>query len=183
MARKAVLEGGKREEILMAAMELFWEHGYEATSVRMILNKVGGEVGMFYHYFQSKDALFQAVVERFFADYRIQFQHIDKECQTKEGFIHRFLSHYEDGIKTFYALSGNMHWTIQYAMNARTLAEMKPTVVDLVARWSKRQDISADILAGQLLYGFSATLHADTFPALSEEEKFRVLLDLINRLL
>ena len=49
MARKAVLEGGKRDEIIMTAMKLFFEHGYEATSVRMIMNEVGGEIGMFYH--------------------------------------------------------------------------------------------------------------------------------------
>ena len=41
MARKAVLEGGKRDEIIDAATELFFENGYEATSVRMIMDKVG----------------------------------------------------------------------------------------------------------------------------------------------
>ena len=51
MARKALLTGGKRDEIIYAAMELFFENGYEATSVRMILDKVNGEVCMFYHYF------------------------------------------------------------------------------------------------------------------------------------
>lgn len=44
MPKKAVLEGGKRDEIIYAAMELFFEKGYDATSVRMILDKVGGEV-------------------------------------------------------------------------------------------------------------------------------------------
>ena len=58
MARKAVLEGGKREEIITAAEQLFFTEGFEKTSVRMILEKVGGEVGMFYHYFKSKEELF-----------------------------------------------------------------------------------------------------------------------------
>ena len=66
MPKKAILEGGKRDEIVYAAMQLFFEKGYEATSVRMILDKVHGEVGMFYHYFKSKEELFQKVVERFF---------------------------------------------------------------------------------------------------------------------
>ena len=52
MARKAVLTGGKRDEIIDIAMKLFFENGYEATSVRMIMNEVGGEIGMFYHYFK-----------------------------------------------------------------------------------------------------------------------------------
>lgn len=183
MARKAVLEGGKRDEILYAAMDLFWEHGYEATSVRMILDKVGGEVGMFYHYFKSKDALFQAVVERFFSDYRTQFQHIAEECDTKEIFLRKMLLHYEDSMAKFGALSGNMHWTIQYAMSAKTVAELKPFIVQLVRRWSSRTDLSPELLAGQLLYGISATLHSDCFPTLSGDEKMQVLLDLMNRLL
>lgn len=66
MPRKPVLEGGKRDEIISTAMQLFFENGYEATSVRMILDRVGGEVGMFYHYFKSKEELFQKVVDRFF---------------------------------------------------------------------------------------------------------------------
>ena len=66
MARKPVLTGGKRDEILESAMKLFFENGYEATSVRMIMNAVGGEIGLFYHYFKSKDELFDRVTERFF---------------------------------------------------------------------------------------------------------------------
>ena len=55
MARKAVLQGGKRDEIIKVATKQFFENGYEETSIRSILNDVGGEVGMFYHYFKSKD--------------------------------------------------------------------------------------------------------------------------------
>ena len=58
MARKPAAEGGKKEALITTALKLFMENGYENTSVRMILNEVGGEVGMFYHYFKSKDALF-----------------------------------------------------------------------------------------------------------------------------
>ena len=65
MARKAVLEGGKRDEILNAALELFLINGYDGTSIRMILERVGGEVGMFYHYFQSKQEVFNKAFEVF----------------------------------------------------------------------------------------------------------------------
>ena len=92
MARKAVLEGGKRDEILAAARDLFLEKGYDATSVRMILDRVGGEVGMFYHYFKSKEELFQQVVERFFRDYRLQLVEITEGCDSPEEFFRRFLA-------------------------------------------------------------------------------------------
>ena len=70
MARKPVLTGGKRDEIIKTATALFFEKGYEATSVRMIMEIVNGEIGMFYHYFKSKEELFDRVVEKFFDDYR-----------------------------------------------------------------------------------------------------------------
>ena len=64
MARKAILEGGKRDEILDKAILLFTQNGYEGTSVRMILQEVGGEIGMFYHYFSSKEELFDCAMKR-----------------------------------------------------------------------------------------------------------------------
>ena len=95
MARKAVLTGGKRDEIIDIAMKLFFENGYEATSVRMIMNEVGGEIGMFYHYFKSKDMLFDQVVESFFKKYRDEFEAMLESCENKEAFVKTFLPLYE----------------------------------------------------------------------------------------
>jgi hypothetical protein len=41
MSRKPIIDGGKRDEIISAAMELFFEKGYEETSIRGILDVVG----------------------------------------------------------------------------------------------------------------------------------------------
>ena len=48
----------KRSEIIKAAQECFFEKGYEATSVRMIMKKVEAEVGLFYYYFENKAEVF-----------------------------------------------------------------------------------------------------------------------------
>ena len=183
MARKAVLEGGKRDEILAAARDLFLEKGYDATSVRMILDRVGGEVGMFYHYFKSKEELFQQVVERFFRDYRLQLVEITEGCDSPEEFFRRFLAHLGDSMKIYHGLSGNMHWTVQYAMSARTALEMKPAIMELIKRWGCRSEEPADIVAGQLLFGISGTLHSPSFERMSEEERWQPLMDLAQRLL
>ncbi|MDR1441751.1 MAG: TetR/AcrR family transcriptional regulator [Bifidobacteriaceae bacterium] len=50
--------------ILDAAQLLFSEKGYEATTVADILEAVGIGKGTFYHYFDSKDEVLEAVVER-----------------------------------------------------------------------------------------------------------------------
>ena len=69
MARKPVLEGGKKDELIDAALALFFENGYENTSIRMIANRVGCEVGLFYYYFKNKDEAFSLAMDRFFSRY------------------------------------------------------------------------------------------------------------------
>lgn len=49
-----------RARIVAAALELFREHGYEATTMRMVAAKADVSVGNAYYYFESKDLLLQA---------------------------------------------------------------------------------------------------------------------------
>jgi len=53
-----------REAFLDAAERLIRADGYERMSVQDVLDAVGASKGAFYHYFDSKDALLEAVVER-----------------------------------------------------------------------------------------------------------------------
>lgn len=54
----------RREEILTAAQRLFYSKGYDKTSVRDIIDSVGIAKGTFYHYFESKHALLEAIAEK-----------------------------------------------------------------------------------------------------------------------
>lgn len=53
----------RKTEIINTALELFMEHGYEGTSVSMIVSRVGVAQGLFYYYFRSKEAVFEAAIE------------------------------------------------------------------------------------------------------------------------
>lgn len=55
----------RRDEVLDAAQRLFATIGYEATSVNQIICEVGISKGAFYHYFQSKEDLIEALACRF----------------------------------------------------------------------------------------------------------------------
>ncbi len=179
MARTAVISGGKRDEIIDAAAELFFEKGYEAVSVRMILDKVGGEIGMFYHYFKSKDQLFDLAVERFFRGFGEKCGAMIAQCTKPEDFIEVFLPIYAQGMQQFGMIRGKMHSSIQYAMHALTVESMVPAVAEGLAaiRSGQPQEpvlpegIPDDILAAQLVQGISATLHSESFEAMSPEEQ------------
>jgi AcrR family transcriptional regulator len=52
-----------RGKILLAAQELFSQHGYDATGVAEICQAAGVSKGAFYHHFPSKQAVFLTLLE------------------------------------------------------------------------------------------------------------------------
>jgi TetR/AcrR family transcriptional regulator, transcriptional repressor for nem operon len=58
----------RRAEILDAAQALIFTKGYEDMSIQDILDRLQISKGAFYHYFDSKQALLDALIERMQAD-------------------------------------------------------------------------------------------------------------------
>jgi len=54
----------RRNEIIDAALRLVYSKGYEKMSIQDILDDLQISKGAFYHYFSSKDAMLEALVER-----------------------------------------------------------------------------------------------------------------------
>lgn len=54
---------GKREQIMVTALHLFAEKGFEGTSIRDIAEKASVNVAMVNYYFGSKEKLFENIVE------------------------------------------------------------------------------------------------------------------------
>ncbi|RVD61869.1 TetR/AcrR family transcriptional regulator [Mesorhizobium sp. M2D.F.Ca.ET.185.01.1.1] len=55
----------RREELLNHAQALFLTHGYDRASLNDVIAAAGVSKGAFYHYFASKEALLEALAERF----------------------------------------------------------------------------------------------------------------------
>ena len=68
----------RRKELIDTAAELFAEKGYEAVSIRDILDRVHGAPGMFYYYFRSKQDIYLATLEQFLSE------RIEKRCRVLE---------------------------------------------------------------------------------------------------
>lgn len=64
MARIVKEADERRAEILDCAQKFFYTKGYEQTSVRDIIDDIGVAKGTFYHYFTSKQALLEALIDR-----------------------------------------------------------------------------------------------------------------------
>lgn len=52
----------RREEILMAGLELFIRRGYAATKIKDIADSVGMSVGLLFHYFETKERLYEELI-------------------------------------------------------------------------------------------------------------------------
>lgn len=72
----------RREELLDAALELCRTQGFENLRVEQLVQAAGVAKGTFYHHFVSKDALLEALVQRF-GD--ALFDHLNTAAKTASG--------------------------------------------------------------------------------------------------
>jgi AcrR family transcriptional regulator len=54
-----------REKALDSALKLFWQHGYEGTSIALLAETIGVNVPSLYAAFGNKENLFRACIERY----------------------------------------------------------------------------------------------------------------------
>lgn len=61
-----------RDAALDKALELFWRHGYEATSLSDLVEATGAKAPTLYAEFTNKEGMFRAAVERYIEKYADQ---------------------------------------------------------------------------------------------------------------
>ena len=71
-----------RGRIISAAWELFYEQGYEDTTVEEIIERSGTSKGSFYHYFDGKDALLSSLSYLFDEEYARLQQELNPEMDA-----------------------------------------------------------------------------------------------------
>ncbi len=86
MARKN--SRNTKGRIVSAAWELFYEQGYENTTVEDIITVSGTSKGSFYHYFEGKDALLETLSLLFDEKYEELEGQMDAEMDTVEALVY-----------------------------------------------------------------------------------------------
>lgn len=180
MSRKTVAEGGMREKIVAAAMELFLSQGYDGTSIRSVMNKAGGEVGLFYYYFKNKDDVFDSVLDSFFAHYDADFSAIvahgrRNPCRVMQDFF-EYMERETAKFREKYA--DKMHRTVRWAIREHTLTLIEPYLEQIVAIQSSYYGVSPaldpTVAALYLTHGVgSYILHEDWGKLLSHRAEVK----------
>ena len=176
--------GETREKIVAAATKVFFAYGFEATSVKMILEEADVVAGSFYHFFPSKEALFEAVVENFLTDYSGQISGIlQQDGLGMEEVTERFLDVFIKSTKVYReVLQGDrLHWTVQSALRDKTFQTMAGPIAVFLAKQEaegtikKKLDVEAETLAWLLIRGSEAVIHSKKKPKNKAELKKRLL--------
>lgn len=167
MSRKRVLMGGKKDELISSALKLFMENGYENTSVRMILNEVNGEVGMFYHYFKSKDEVFEEAVGLYFRQYSERFGSIVKNTNlSPPEQLDQIFRLFQSTSSAYLSMNQNsgLHWTVELALREKTLEELEPYIAIILQNAIKTEliqqpDVPVNELAAFIVHGVAGVVH------------------------
>ena len=77
-----------RSKIVSAAWELFYEYGYDNTTVDDIVERSGTSKGSFYHYFAGKDALLSSLSTLFDEKYVELAETMDPEMDSFQRLIY-----------------------------------------------------------------------------------------------
>lgn len=127
MAEKIKQSELKKKQIVEAALKLFFEKGYEGTSIRMIQNKVESPVGLFYYYFESKDAVFEEAIKLFFESYEKEMQNVINSSKNKpDEVLTKYINYMDYATQDFRSkYLAKLHWTILSAIREYTLRVMK----------------------------------------------------------
>lgn len=80
-----------RSKIVSAAWELFYEYGYDDTTVDDIVERSGTSKGSFYHYFAGKDALLSSLSTLFDEKYEALLPQMDPNMPYFDQLI--YLNH------------------------------------------------------------------------------------------
>lgn len=182
----------RRRELIDAALKLFCEKGYEQTSVRDILEAVGGKVGMFYHHFKSKDEIFTLALEQYMDNFAGDLSELaDFDTAAPADSVQELIRLVGNRLLTYRDVwAGKLHWSVAGAIYKKTLERMLPSVERMVARILEKDGAGTELqkvhdISLFLLHGISGILHEKPWadlPAALLQEKLDFIASLVLRL-
>ncbi|HZK26896.1 MAG TPA: TetR/AcrR family transcriptional regulator [Thermoclostridium sp.] len=171
--------GSTKEKILDTAFKIFMENGYEEASVRMILEESKATTGSFYYYFPSKEALFEAVIERYLQNYVSRIERIANDSALSSWeYLDALLLEIENGSNEYFStLQGNkLHWSVQCALHEKTMRALLPSIQRMIeakiADGTVKSKLNVDTLTLTivLLRGVEGILHARPMKSIDKEQ-------------
>jgi AcrR family transcriptional regulator len=81
-------ESIKKKKIIETAFKLFYEQGYDSTTIEQIISECKVSKGTFYHYFNAKTDLFSSLSDLFDEQYQIILKDMNPELHSFDKLIY-----------------------------------------------------------------------------------------------
>lgn len=96
---KKIEKDNLRQVIMDAAWDLFYEKGYENTTINDIIKRAGTSKGGFYYYFKAKDELLNSLYSFFDREYEKFYATMDKNlnCLLQLRLLGQYVSYFIEG--------------------------------------------------------------------------------------
>jgi AcrR family transcriptional regulator len=178
----------RRQELIDIALKQFLENGYEETSVRSILKEADGEIGMFYHYFKSKNEIYEAALENYNEKYIANFTEIGNSTglSFKEK-LNQIFTRLPGSISEYNLMyTEKVNPQIMTVLHSRTLLKMAPLFERIIIEGLEKDTMNAPVpnvhlLSNFILFGMSAIIH--DIEVNSMEEKIIHIKALLSKIL
>ena len=82
--------------LLAIGYKLIAQKGFTAVGIKQILDTAGVPKGSFYHYFASKEAFGEAIIEHYFANYKRRLESIAAEDISAQQKIYNYFQNWYD---------------------------------------------------------------------------------------
>ncbi len=176
----------RKQELIQIAFQQFLSRGYDKTSIRSIVQDAGGEIGMFYHYFQSKDDIYREVLQQYHDQYIAKFLEKLELLKTKN--IHELFDEMLDELERVIVNYQNMNESFKEEkcrkeLHEKSLEAIEPILKEVLVYYQNEGVIQGpienmDYLVSFLLYGVSAVLHTNKDTSYSDKKQaIRTLID------
>ncbi len=128
----------KREKLLNAAAEAFWQKGYTATSLADIANQSGISLGNIYYYFKTKTAFAEGVAEIYITASKEALEAIDKNFEKPEHKLTAFINLLKESAESRTEKGCPLANAIRdFSKNAPEASQKTNQVFEMLINWLK----------------------------------------------
>ena len=186
MARVVKQPDVRRQELIAIAMLQFIEQGYERTSIRSIVKAAGGEIGMFYHYFSSKEEIFASVLQHYNSCYISELAALIEEEQDTSflDLMDKVISHLLGSLPDYGSMQPKkVDAALLSILHQSSMRAIQPIFCEVIAAYTEKNeirpgDVDLNHLVNFLLFGISGVIHdrAVTDPELKRKSIRKLLI-------
>lgn len=157
MTSQRYASGQRREEIILAALEILDKQGLSELTLRALGRRIGISEAAIYRHFANKEQIMEQVAARVFSGPRLQIESSGAACRDQ---LERIM------FAQLTALQANPHYTAVIFQDE--IFRAFPTVADMFARHQRlmTDEISAAVRRGQQQGDVNAAADPDVFAVL-----------------